>query len=79
MAIAMLIPYFDVQDLTSIDQLNKSFRAILTPSDPKCLNFEVLCQKRVPSFEIWTKRDLVTENLNWSISSGALMWSHEGG
>lgn len=49
MTIAMLIPYFDVEDLLKIYQLNKAFKAVLTPSDPKCLNYEVLCNKWLPN------------------------------
>ena len=47
----MLIPYFNVEDLLKIYQLNRAFKAILTPSDPKCLNYKVLCSKWLLSLE----------------------------
>ena len=51
MTIAMLIPYFEVEDLLKIHHLNRAFKAVLTPSDPKCLNYEVLCSNWLPSMQ----------------------------
>lgn len=52
MTISELLPLLDFKDLASFYQLNKACKAVLTPSDPKCLRFDVLLGKRADACDL---------------------------
>ena len=62
MTISELVPFLDFVDLANFYQLNKTCKAIMTPSNSKCLRFDVLFaqQKRDFAAENW-RESLVTE------------------
>ncbi len=67
MTIALLFPFFDTADLIKVYQLNQAFKAVLTPGDAKCLNFEVLFDKWIPSLA-WTPDEIWRQNLENALS-----------
>mmetsp|Transcript_22462 Transcript_22462/g.27685 ORF Transcript_22462/g.27685 Transcript_22462/m.27685 type:complete len:115 (+) Transcript_22462:37-381(+) len=51
MSISELLPYLDLQDLIELYKVNRYCKSLMTPSDPRCLRFEVLFQRQVSQFE----------------------------
>lgn len=50
MAISELLPFLDCADLVKLYRVNRYTKSLMTPSDPRCLRFDILFQRQSNAF-----------------------------
>lgn len=73
MTISELVPFLAFEDLAHFYSLNKTCKAIMTPTDAKCLRFDVLFAKQSHEFAMPNWRELLTQEIERSQTFGRIM------
>ena len=60
MAISELLPFLDCADLVKLYRVNRYTKSLMTPSDPRCLRFDVLFSRQ-PNLFAHTSADYLKQ------------------
>ena len=72
-SIIVLLPYLSFEDLARFYQLNRACKAILTPTNAKCIKFDVLFAKQKHVFISANWQELLALEIQQTLAFGKIL------